>query len=191
MFFFRHTIDTEDRHDDLCKGSQAIVHIFQPELNLGYAATCPYILLNCRSRRPTILPRMPREVLILWAPRPERAVGIGNSSGLTARMWRARLLTFSVVAADIADRIVRQQSDHEDLRLTARLAFERLFVSALVRAEREDPEHYSGVARHVPGSRTAAEPWITMTTPHQAELHQGQSSTAHRESWLAWPVTSI
>jgi hypothetical protein len=75
--------------------------------------------------------------------------------GLTARMWRARLLTFSVVAADIADRIVRQQSDHEDLRLTARLAFERLFVSALVRAEREDPEHYSGVARHVPGSRTA------------------------------------
>ena len=75
--------------------------------------------------------------------------------GLTARMWRARLLTFSVVAADIADRIVRQQGDQEDLRLTARLAFERMFVSALIRAEREDPEQYSGIARRVPGSRTA------------------------------------
>jgi hypothetical protein len=75
--------------------------------------------------------------------------------GLTARMWRARLLTFTVVAADIADKVVRHKGDQEDLRLAARLAFERMFVSSLVRAEDDDPGSYSGVSRRVPGSRTA------------------------------------
>ena len=75
--------------------------------------------------------------------------------GLTARMWRARLLTFSVVVADIADTVVRRGGDQEDRRLAARLAFERLFVSALVRCEESDPDRYGGVSRRVPGSRTA------------------------------------
>ena len=75
--------------------------------------------------------------------------------GLTARMWRARLLTFTVIAAEVADCVVRRRDDQEDLRLSARLAFERLFVSSLVRAENNDPARYSGVARRVPGSRTA------------------------------------
>lgn len=76
--------------------------------------------------------------------------------GLTARMWRARLLTFAVVAADVADAIVRQSGDEEDLRLRARLAFERLFVSGLVRCEESDPGRYSGVPRRVPGRRVAS-----------------------------------
>ncbi|HUY36465.1 MAG TPA: hypothetical protein VMV69_27255 [Pirellulales bacterium] len=75
--------------------------------------------------------------------------------GLTARMWRARLLTFAVVAADIADEVVRRSSDQEDLRLKAKLAFERLFVSGLVRREADVPERYSGSSRRLPGQRIA------------------------------------
>jgi hypothetical protein len=75
--------------------------------------------------------------------------------GLTARIWRARLLTFVVVAADVADAVVRKRDDQEDLRLKARLAFERLYVSSLVRCEEHDPGTYSGVSRRVPGRRVA------------------------------------
>ncbi len=75
--------------------------------------------------------------------------------GLTARMWRARLLTFAVVAADLADSVVRKSGDQEDLRLKARLGFERLYVSALVRCEENDPRSYSGATRRVPGRRVA------------------------------------
>jgi hypothetical protein len=75
--------------------------------------------------------------------------------GLTARMWRARLLTFTVVAADIADAVVRDGDEQEDIRLPARLAFERLFVSALVRREEAEPDRYAGASRRVPGTRTA------------------------------------
>src|SRR6516225_5000401 len=64
--------------------------------------------------------------------------------GLTARMWRARLLTLAVVAADGADAVVRKSGDQEDLRLRARLGFERLHVSSLVRCEENDPGTYSG-----------------------------------------------
>jgi hypothetical protein len=75
--------------------------------------------------------------------------------GLTARMWRARHLTFAVVAADVADAVVRKSGDQEDLRLRARLAFERLYVSSLVRCEENDPGTYSGISRRVPGRRVA------------------------------------
>jgi hypothetical protein len=50
--------------------------------------------------------------------------------GMTARMWRPRYLTLSAVAAHIAQRIV-EQIDKEEMRLSARMAFERLFVSAI------------------------------------------------------------
>ena len=52
--------------------------------------------------------------------------------GLTARMWRARLLTFAAVAALVAKRVA---AGREERVLDARLAFERLFVSALTREE--------------------------------------------------------
>ncbi len=75
--------------------------------------------------------------------------------GFTARMWRARLLTLSVVAADIAAAVVQKSGDQEELRLKARLAFERLFVSSLVRCEEAEPSRYSGVSRRIPGRRIA------------------------------------
>src|SRR5574341_1125185 len=53
--------------------------------------------------------------------------------GFTARMLRARLLTFTTLSGAISDRVVRLMDGREDVRLEARLAFERLFVSALVR----------------------------------------------------------
>ena len=75
--------------------------------------------------------------------------------GLTARMWRARLLTFAVICADIAERVVRRRDDQEELRLPARLAFERMFVASLVRCEESDPGKYAGISRRIAGSRTA------------------------------------
>lgn len=71
--------------------------------------------------------------------------------GLTARMWRARLLTLAVIAADIADAVIKDVDDEEQRRLDAVLAFERLYVSSLVRNEENDRT----IARRVPGSRTA------------------------------------
>src|SRR5581483_3041106 len=53
--------------------------------------------------------------------------------GFTVRMWRSRLLTFAAIAAAVADRTVALVGGREDVRLEARLAFERLFVSAVVR----------------------------------------------------------
>ena len=85
--------------------------------------------------------------------------------GLTARMWRARLLTFAVVSADIADAVVRKRADQEELRLPARLALERMFVASLVRCEEKDPSKYSGVSRRVPGSLTARRAFRTDDEP--------------------------
>jgi hypothetical protein len=54
--------------------------------------------------------------------------------GMTSRMWRPRLLTFSAVASLVADRVA-QALGRSELRLEARLTFERLFVYAIVRME--------------------------------------------------------
>src|SRR4051812_19512515 len=64
--------------------------------------------------------------------------------GFTARMWRARLLTFTTVSAAIADRVVALLGGREEVRLEARLAFERLYVSAIVRMHQKDPGNYAG-----------------------------------------------
>lgn len=72
--------------------------------------------------------------------------------GFTARMFRPRLLTMAVVATAIADRVVENLNGREDLRLEARLAFERLAVFALARAGQNDPENYGRQAtRRLPG----------------------------------------
>ena len=47
-------------------------------------------------------------------------------------MWRGRLLTITTLAAHVADCVVIR-INRDDVRLEARLAFERLLVSAIVR----------------------------------------------------------
>ena len=55
--------------------------------------------------------------------------------GFTARMWRPRLLTFAAVASLVAERAGKSGTRPQDNELAARLGFERLFVSAIVRQE--------------------------------------------------------
>ena len=62
--------------------------------------------------------------------------------GFTARMWRPRLLTFAAVAAVIAERVKSARTESDDGGLAARLAFERLFVSSVVRQHVRDPENW-------------------------------------------------
>ncbi len=73
--------------------------------------------------------------------------------GLTARMWRPRLLTFSVVAALVAARAA-ELLKQDDVYETARLAFERLYVAALVRQATGDSELTDGI-RRIPGTDRA------------------------------------
>jgi hypothetical protein len=75
--------------------------------------------------------------------------------GFTARMWRARLLTFTTVSAAIADRVVALMEGCEEVRLEARLAFERLYVSAIVRMHQKDPGNYARARRQLPGTDLA------------------------------------
>lgn len=75
--------------------------------------------------------------------------------GLTARMWRARLLTVAAVTAAVAERALRHLGGREDARLDARLAFERLVVSAVVRLAVKYPEAYGAARRGLPGSDLA------------------------------------
>lgn len=71
--------------------------------------------------------------------------------GFTVRMWRGRLLTFAVLAARVADRTVSLMDRREDFRLEARLAFERLFVSAMVRMKDQNSDEYNTALRRLPG----------------------------------------
>ncbi|MFM7168722.1 MAG: hypothetical protein ACKO3T_26085 [Planctomycetaceae bacterium] len=64
--------------------------------------------------------------------------------GVTARMWRVRLLTFAALAAEVARRV------SPDRLLDARLAFERLFVSAVARQEEAD-QAWKPASRRLPG----------------------------------------
>src|ERR1700761_8358086 len=60
--------------------------------------------------------------------------------GFTVRMWRGRLLTIATLSAWIADQVVIRLNNRDEVRLEARLAFERLVVSAIVRRADWDPE---------------------------------------------------
>lgn len=67
--------------------------------------------------------------------------------GVTARMWRVRLLTFAALAAEVSRRIAAGR-DHR--LVEARLAFERLFVSSIARLEEQDPD-WRKASRRLPG----------------------------------------
>jgi hypothetical protein len=67
--------------------------------------------------------------------------------GLTARMWRVRLLTFAALAAEVSKRVA---AGRDDRFMDARLAFERLFVSAVARQDESDPG-WRKASRRLPG----------------------------------------
>ncbi len=70
--------------------------------------------------------------------------------GMTARMWRARHLTFAALAAWVAEQAANRSGGDEEFRLEARLALERLFVSAIARQERQD-DKWGQASRRLPG----------------------------------------
>lgn len=70
--------------------------------------------------------------------------------GLTARMWRARHLTFAALAALIGERAAAMDGDSEEMRLEARLGLERLFVSAVAWKDSKE-ENWHRAARRLPG----------------------------------------
>ncbi len=70
--------------------------------------------------------------------------------GMTARMWRARHLTFVSLAALVAERVAQTMPNGESSQLEARLAFERLFVAAIAKQERRDDDWHAA-ARRLPG----------------------------------------
>jgi hypothetical protein len=83
--------------------------------------------------------------------------------GFTARMWRGRLLTITTLAAHVADCVVIR-INRDDVRLEARLAFERLLVSAIVRkADLCGTEALTGTAFHVRKSYSRQNPLSAKT----------------------------
>ena len=70
-------------------------------------------------------------------------------------MWRGRLLTVATLTVYIADRAVARMDNREEARLEARLCFERLLVSAIIRKAQRDTE-YADAARNLPGRELAA-----------------------------------
>jgi hypothetical protein len=71
--------------------------------------------------------------------------------GLTARMWRARHLTFTALAALVAERAAVVEGGSEEMRLEARLGLERLFVSAVAWKDERGEHGWSDAARRLPG----------------------------------------
>lgn len=75
--------------------------------------------------------------------------------GFTARMWRPRLLTFAAMASLVAERVSQAQGGQENAWQAARLGFERMFVSAVVRQHVGDPGEWERAVRRLPGSSLA------------------------------------
>src|SRR5262245_28816139 len=95
--------------------------------------------------------------------------------GFTARMWRARLLTFAAISTAVADRTVALMGGREDLRLDARLAFERLYVSAVVRMADRDPATYANDPRRLPGRDLAKKALLQGEPLTRANFLKGQA----------------
>jgi hypothetical protein len=93
--------------------------------------------------------------------------------GLTARMWRGRLLTITTLAAHVADRVVIRMN-RDDVRLEARLAFERLLVSAIVRKAERDAE-YADAPRNLPGRELAQAAFLAGEPLMRANFLKGQA----------------
>jgi len=80
-------------------------------------------------------------------------------------MWRPRLLTFAAVAAVVAERVKASRSEVGDVELAARLAFERLFVSAVVRQQGQNEQAWRRATRRLPGSSLARRALRSGDTP--------------------------
>jgi hypothetical protein len=93
--------------------------------------------------------------------------------GLTARMWRGRLLTITTLAGHVADRVVIRMN-RDDVRLEARLAFERLLVSAIVRKAERDAE-YADAPRNLPGRELAQAALLAGEPLTRANFLKGQA----------------
>ncbi len=92
--------------------------------------------------------------------------------GLTARMWRLRLLTLAALAAQVARRLAQGRDDRF---LDARLAFERLFVSAVARQEHND-DSWRNASRRLPGINRARQALHSGDQPlEQANFLKGQA----------------
>ena len=76
--------------------------------------------------------------------------------GLTARMWRARHLTFTALAALVGERAAAIEGGSEEMRLEARLGLERLFVSAVAWKDESKEEGWGHAARRLPGTLSDA-----------------------------------
>lgn len=85
--------------------------------------------------------------------------------GLTARMWRPRFLTFVTVATRVAEGAKEKLNRWDDDILDARLAFERLFVSALVRQDVLTPGRWKAAVEKLPGKRLATAAFRANDTP--------------------------
>jgi hypothetical protein len=85
--------------------------------------------------------------------------------GFTARIWRARLLTVAAITTAVADRALRHLGGREVARLDARLAFERLAVSAVVRLALKYSEAYGSARRGLPGSDLARAAFVSGDEP--------------------------
>jgi len=85
--------------------------------------------------------------------------------GFTARMWRPRLLTFAAMASLVAERVTEVGNVRTEERLAARLGFERLFVSAVVRWQVTQPEEWEHAALRLPGSSLARRAWRSGDEP--------------------------
>lgn len=75
--------------------------------------------------------------------------------GFTARMWRPRLLTFTAVASIVTERVRASRSEIDDSGLSARLGFERLFVSSVIRQQERDPDEWKFAALRLTGNSLA------------------------------------
>ena len=83
----------------------------------------------------------------------------------TGRMWRPRLLTFVAIALLAAERVSKTGNGPESSGLAARLGFERLFVSAVVRQHTREPEEWGRATRRLPGSSLARRALRSEDTP--------------------------
>ncbi|NOJ81443.1 hypothetical protein [Myxococcus xanthus] len=94
--------------------------------------------------------------------------------GFTARMWKLRFVTFSAVASFVADRVVAALG-REEFRLDARLGFERLYVSSLVRAHEENPSAFGRAPDQLPGRRLARAALLAEEPLTKGNFLQGQA----------------
>lgn len=75
----------------------------------------------------------------------------------------------------VADRTVALMGGREDLRLEARLAFERLFVSAIIRLAGRDPTSYGRAAPRLPGRDLAGKALLAGEPLTRGNFLKGQA----------------